>query len=37
MNLNQYLERFIEGYLFEDLRSMAPITLAPNKRYGAVG
>ena len=37
MNLDQYLEQFIEGYLFEDLRSMAPIKLPPGKRYGAVG
>ena len=37
MTLDEYLERFIEGYLFEDLRSMASIELPPGKEYGAVG
>ena len=37
MTLDQYLEQFIEGYLLEDLRSMAPIRAAKGKRYGAVG
>lgn len=37
MNLDQYLAQFIEGYLLEDLRAMAPIRLAPGKEYGAVG
>ena len=37
MTLDEYLEQFIEGYLFEDLRAMAPIRLAAGKRYGAVG
>ena len=37
MTLDEYLERFIEGYLFEDLRSMASIKLAPGKKAGAVG
>ena len=37
MTLDQYLEQFIEGYLLADLRSMAPIRLAPDKLYGAVG
>jgi hypothetical protein len=37
MTLDQYLEQFIEGYLFEDLRSMAPIQLPSGKRFGAVG
>src|SRR5262245_39189384 len=37
MTLNQYLEQFIEGYLLEDLRSMAEIRVAPAKQSGAVG
>ncbi len=37
MTLDDYLEQFIEGYLFEDLRSMASITGSPDKPYGAVG
>ena len=37
MTLDDYLEQFIEGYLLEDLRSMASITLPPDQRYGAVG
>jgi hypothetical protein len=37
MTIDQYLEQFIEGYLLEDLHSMAPIRLTPGKRYGAVG
>jgi hypothetical protein len=36
MTLDQYLKHFIEGYLLEDLRAMASITLAPGKRYEAV-
>lgn len=31
------LAQYIEGYLLEDLASMAKIDLAPGKRYGAVG
>ena len=37
MNLDEYLQHFIEGYLFEDLKSMAAIRLPAGKRYGAVG
>ena len=37
MTLDEYPERFIEGYLFEDLRSMALIKLRPGKDFGAVG
>jgi len=37
MTFDAYLEQFIEGYLLEDLNSMAPISLAEGKRYGAVG
>ena len=37
MTFDAYLEQFIEGYLLEDLNSMAPISLAEVKRYGAVG
>jgi hypothetical protein len=37
MTLDQYLRQFIEGYLLEDLSSMASIVLAPGKKYGAVG
>jgi hypothetical protein len=37
MTLDQYLERFVEGYLFEDLRSMAAVKLTPPKDYGGVG
>ncbi len=32
MTLDVYLERFIEGYLFEDIRAMAPIRLQEGKR-----
>src|SRR5262245_20741877 len=37
MSLEQYLKHFIEGYLFEDLRSMAAVKLAPTRKYGGVG
>ena len=37
MTLDDYLAQFIEGYLLEDLASMASIKLADGKRYGAVG
>src|SRR5690349_10277604 len=37
MTLDQYLERFVEGYLFEDLRSMAGVRLPAGKEYGGVG
>jgi hypothetical protein len=37
MTLDEFLERFVEGYLFEDLCSMAAIKLSDGQRYGAVG
>jgi hypothetical protein len=37
MTLDEYLTQFVEGYLLEDLHSMASITLAPGKQHGAVG
>ncbi|MGE3512857.1 MAG: hypothetical protein AB7N65_28680 [Vicinamibacterales bacterium] len=37
MDLEQYLAQFIEGYLLEDLKSMASIRLPEGKAYGAVG
>lgn len=36
MTLDEFLERFVEGYLFGDLRSMAPIK-PPDGQYGGVG
>src|SRR5262245_56458097 len=37
MNISDFLERFVEGYLFRDLHSMASITLPKGEKYGAVG
>jgi hypothetical protein len=37
MTLDEFLERFIEGYLFCDLRSMAPIRVRDGDEYGGVG
>lgn len=37
MDLDEYLNRFIEGYLFQDLKSMASIKLPEGSEYGAVG
>ena len=37
MKLEFFLERYVEGYLFDDLATMAPITRPEGKEYGAVG
>ena len=37
MEIAAFLERYVEGYLFEDLHSMAAIKLPEGKDYGAVG
>lgn len=37
MTLDEFLERFVEGYLFGDLRSMASITVPEGQKYGGVG
>jgi hypothetical protein len=37
MTLDDFLSRFVEGYLFEDLRSMAAIRLPEGVLYGAAG
>src|SRR5262245_15664909 len=37
LSLEDFLRQFIDGYLFEDLRSMAPIEAAEGKQAGAVG
>jgi hypothetical protein len=37
MTLDQYLERFIEGYLFGDLQSMAAIKVPEGREYGGAG
>jgi hypothetical protein len=37
MTIDHFLERFVEGYLFGDLRSMADIKLRDGEEYGAVG
>ena len=37
MTTDEFLEQFIEGYLFEDLQTMSQITPDPARPYGAVG
>jgi len=37
MDVDEFIERFVDGYLFEDLKSMAKIKLPEGKKYGAVG
>ena len=37
MTLDEYLAQFVEGYLFEDLRSMAAVKLTEPQIYGGVG
>src|SRR5262245_21182594 len=37
MNINDFLTQYVEGYLFEDLHSMAAIGLPKGKSCGAVG
>ena len=37
MTLDQFLERFVEGYLFGDLRTMAAIKIPADEPFGAVG
>lgn len=37
MNIDDFLERFVEGYLFHDLESMEKITLPDGQDDGAVG
>lgn len=37
MEIRLFLEKHVEGYLFEDLASMAHVGLAPGKTAGAVG
>ena len=37
MDIEPFLERYVEGYLFEDLRTMAKIRLPEGKAAGAVG
>ena len=37
MDLKNFSEQFIEGYLIEDLSSMSKCTLEDGKNYGAVG
>jgi hypothetical protein len=36
-DLNTFLQKNVEGYLFEDLQTMKAATLAPGKQAGAVG
>jgi len=36
-DLNAFLQRTVEGYLFEDLRTMKAASLPPGKEAGAVG
>jgi hypothetical protein len=37
MEIEWFLERYVEGYLFQDLRRMAEIELRDGEEYGAVG
>ena len=37
MTLDEYLSRYVEGYLFEDLKSMYAVRLGDGKIYGGVG
>src|SRR5689334_16115349 len=37
MNIADFLEQYVEGYLFEDLTSMEPIRAGQGKECGAVG
>ena len=36
-DLNTFLQKNVEGYLFEDLQTMKAATLAPGKQAGAIG
>lgn len=37
MNLSNFINQFIEGYLFHDLVYMAKIKVRKNGKYGGVG
>src|SRR5689334_14597119 len=37
MPIEEFLERFVEGYLFSDLRSLADIKLPGSASFGAAG
>ncbi|NTW15191.1 MAG: hypothetical protein HGA38_02345 [Candidatus Moranbacteria bacterium] len=37
MNLDKFIEQYIKGYLFQDLKKMIGITLSDEERYGAAG
>jgi hypothetical protein len=37
MTFDQYVRRFVDGYLFGDLRTMASIRLPEGQKYGGVG